>query len=368
MNAAEIRQKEITKTSIVGILANVLLAGFKAFVGLLAGSIAIVLDAVNNLTDALSSVITIVGIKLAKRSPDHAHPYGYGRIEYFSAVIIAGLVLATGITSLVESAKKIFSPELPDYQLATIVVVVAAVVGKLLLGKYVTSQGKKYHSDALVASGTDASFDAIISASTLLGAAVTLIFHISIDGILGAIISLLIIKAGTEMLLEAVSDIMGNRADAEITKDIRKTVASIDGVQGAYDLILHNYGPESAIGSVHVEIPATMTAREVHVLIKKIQEKIYEEFHVFMTVGIYAVDDAYAAQSEAIRAKAKTHEGVLGTHGYFFDTENKYISFDVVTDFTVKDRDALCRDFQAELQEMFPGYRIEFNLDTNYSD
>ena len=179
MNDMAIREKQITKTSLVGIIANVFLAGFKALVGLISGSIAIVLDAVNNLTDALSSVITIVGIKLAKRKPDDDHPFGHGRIEYFSAIIISGIVLAAGIMSLIESVKKIIHPEMPDYTTVTIVIVAVAVVVKLLLGRYVKTQGIKYNSDALVASGADASFDAIISASTLLGIFITIIFNIN---------------------------------------------------------------------------------------------------------------------------------------------------------------------------------------------
>ena len=362
------REQQITKTSIVGIVANVILAAVKAILGALSGSVAIVMDALNNLTDAMSSVITIVGIKLAKRRPDHKHPYGYGRIEYFSAVLIAGIILAAGITSLVESVQKIFDPELPDFQPVVIVLVALAVVVKFFLGKYVKHQGEKYNSDSLVASGTDATMDSVVSATTLLGAAITLIFHISVDGILGTLISLLIIKAGLETLLEAVSDIMGNRADAEITRDIKKTVASIDGVLGAYDLVLHNYGPDSAIGSVHIEIPSDLTANQIHHLTKKIQNTILNQFHVFLTVGLYAVDEAFAQERALVKATATAHEGVLGAHGIYIDPEEKYMSFDAVADFTVRDKAGLCDNIRNELLKTFEGYQIAISLDTNYSD
>ena len=166
----KIREKAITRTSIIGIVTNVFLAAFKAGAGLIAGSISVVLDAVNNLTDAFSSIITILGIKLAKKKPDEKHPYGYGRIEYFSTILIAVIVLSAGVASLVESVKKIFSPTLPEYSLVTVIIIVISVITKLVLGRFVKGQGEKYASDALVASGSDASFDAIISASTLIGA------------------------------------------------------------------------------------------------------------------------------------------------------------------------------------------------------
>ena len=367
MDERLIREKQITRTSIIGIIANLFLVTFKAAVGLISGSIAIVLDAVNNLTDAVSSVITILGIKIAKRKPDNDHPFGHGRVEYFSAILIAGLVLAAGIMSLIESVKKIIHPEVADYTFVTILIVAVAVIVKILLGRFVKNQGIKYHSEALVASGADASFDAIISASTLLAAAVTLLFHFSIDGIIGAVISGFIIKAGVEMFLDSVGNVLGSRPDSETTKAIKQTVKSIEGVRGAYDLILHNYGPDSAIGSIHIEVPATLTAEEVHTLTKKIQLAVAEEFHIFVTVGIYAIDEAHNPQREIINEIACSHTGVLGTHGIFINDEMKYISFDVLTDFKVN-RAELLEDLEGHIGEMLPGYTCGINFDTNYSD
>lgn len=369
MNEVVLREKQITKTSLIGILANILLAGFKALVGLISGSIAIVLDAVNNLTDALSSVITIAGIKLAKRKPDNEHPFGHGRVEYFSAILISGIVLAAGIMSLIESVKKIIHPEMPDYTAVTIIIVAVAVVVKLLLGRYVKAQGVKFNSDALVASGSDASFDAIISASTLLAAAITLIFHITVDGIIGAVISAFIIKAGIELFMEALGSVLGARPDSEATKAIKQTIREIDGVNGAYDLILHNYGPNTAIGSVHIEIPADMSAAELHRLTKKIQLTVSEKFHVFLTVGVYAIDEAHNPQRKMISSIALAHPGVLGTHGIYIDDENKYSSFDVLTDFTVADKPALNKALVQEVTEkVLPGFTVDISFDTNYSD
>ena len=164
------REKAIVKTSVVGIVTNIVLVAFKAAVGLVSNSIAIILDAVNNLSDALSSVITIIGAKLGAKKPNKKHPLGYGRIEYLSSMLVAGIVLYAGITSLVESVKKIIHPEKADYSIVSLIIVAVAIVVKLVLGRYVKKQGKKHNSGALVASGSDALFDAILSASVLASA------------------------------------------------------------------------------------------------------------------------------------------------------------------------------------------------------
>ena len=368
MDQSKIREQQITRTSLIGIAANLFLAAFKASVGLLSHSIAIVLDAVNNLTDAMSSVITILGVKLARRRPDEKHPFGYGRIEYFSAVVIAAIVLAAGATSLIESVKKIFAPETPDYRFVTLLIVAVAVVVKLLLGRYVKGQGEKYNSEALIASGSDASFDAIISASTLVGALISLLLHVNLDGILGAVISLFILKAGVEMLLDSMGDIMGRRPDSTITREIRETVNAIPGVLGSYDLILHNYGPDSAIGSIHVEVPDTSDGRGLHELTRSIQAAVLEKFRVFLTVGFYAVDTARKEEQRLIYDAACRHPGVLGTHGVYFDEARHLLSFDVLVDFTVKDKAGLCAALKEELAPHFPDYGILINCDTNYTD
>ncbi len=361
------REQGITRTSLIGVIVNVLHSGFKALVGLISGSISIVLDAVNNLTDAVSSVVTIVGIKLARRKPDEKHPYGHGRIEYFSAIIVSGIVIAAGVTSLYESVQKIFAPEMPDYSVTTIVIVSVAVLVKIFLGKYVKGQGEKYQSEALIASGSDASFDAILSASTLLGIGITMIFHITLDGWIGAVIAVFIIKAGWEMLTESVSSVIGNRPDSEVSHAIRDAVCEHPEVFGAYDLILHDYGPDYAIGSVHIEIPADMSADQIHRLTRAITEEIYVKFHVILTVGIYAIDQQHEDIRKKIHQTAMEHEGVLGTHAIYIDDAEKYITIDVITDFNVN-RTALKEDLEGHIREYLPGYRSDINFDNNFSD
>ncbi|MBQ1619649.1 MAG: cation transporter, partial [Oscillospiraceae bacterium] len=205
------RERTIIKTSVVGIATNVLLAAFKAVVGLLSRSIAVTLDAVNNLSDALSSVITIIGAKLGARQPDRKHPLGHGRVEYISSLLVAAIVLYAGITSLVESVKKIIHPEAADYSTVSLLIIAVAIAVKLVLGRYVKAQGEKVNSGALIASGSDASFDAILSASVLASAIIFLVWHISLEAYVGVVIAAFIIKAGIGMTTETLDDILGHR-------------------------------------------------------------------------------------------------------------------------------------------------------------
>ena len=232
------RERIIFRTGLTGILANLLLSAFKAAVGLLSHSIAVVLDAVNNLSDALSSVITIVGTKLAGRRPDREHPLGHGRIEYLSAMIVSGLVLYAGITSLVESVKKIIRPEKPDYSVLSLAIIAAAVLVKIVLDRYVTAQGKRVNSASLSAAGADALFDAVLSASVLATAVVFMLTGVSMEAYVGALISVFIIRSGLRMMAGTLNEILGKRADKETTARIMEILTEDETVRGAYDLIL----------------------------------------------------------------------------------------------------------------------------------
>ena len=366
------REKTIVKTSIIGIIANVFLAGFKAVIGLMTNSIAIVLDAVNNISDAGSSLITIVGTKLAAREPDKKHPFGYGRIEYLSAMIISMIVLYAGITSFVESVKQIIHPETPDYSIVSLIIVAVAVLVKIFLGRYVKGVGVKVNSDSLINSGEDATLDSIISASTLVAAAIFMIFHVSLEAWLGAIISLVIIKSGIEMLRDTISQILGERNDVEMVKSIKKTVTSFPDVHGAYDLVLNNYGPDTWNGSIHIEVPDTYSADQLDQLLREITMKVLYEHHVILTaIGVYAMN---TKDEEIIKARKKvqeivlSHEHVRQMHGFFLQKEKKTMRFDLVISFNSKDRKATCAEAVADVQKAFPDYEIHAAMDMDFAE
>ena len=368
----ESREKIIIRTSIIGIIANALLAGFKAFVGVVTGSIAIILDAVNNLSDALSSVITIIGTKIANKGQDKEHPLGHGRVEYLTAMIIAVIVLYAGITSLKESVMKIIHPELPEYTTASLIIVGAAIFVKIGLGLYVKRTGESVKSESLMNSGADALNDSIISASTLVAAIIFIVTGLSLEAYLGVIISIIIIKAGIEMLQSAYDQIVGVRIDAEMASGIRKTVSSVEGVYGVYDLLLHNYGPEFVLGSVHIEVPDTMTADKIDTIEREIQEKVLRENNVIMTsVGIYSRNTTNSRAAN-VRAKIikmlRDHDYILQMHGFYFNEEEKRIQFDVIIDFDAPDRLALYNHIVQEVQEAYPDYEVNVALDVDLTD
>ena len=365
------RSSQIIRTSVIGIIANVLLAAFKAVVGIIASSVAIVMDAVNNLSDALSSVITIIGTKLSQRPADREHPFGFGRIEYFSAIIIAVIVLSAGITSLIESVKKIFNPTEPNYTTATLIVIIVAIIVKLLLGWYVKKKGKELRSDALIASGSDALFDAIITTATLVSAGIMLIWGVSLDGILGALISIVIIKAGIEMLASPVNELLGARVSADLIKEIKQEVMAVDGVRGVFDIILHNYGPDVMIGSLHVNVLDTMSAHEIHGLTRRISTLMFQRHGIVMTVGIYAVATGENQRSELQDKVIQTlaaHKELVQVHGFYYSEKDRMLSVDVVPDITCHDDAALCRQLTEELQALAPDLQVSIVIDHNYSE
>ena len=365
------RDKVIVRTSVIGILTNVFLAVFKAVIGMASHSIAVTLDAVNNLSDALSSIITIVGTKLAGKLPDRKHPFGHGRAEYLSAMIVSGIVLYAGITSLVESVKKIIYPEKADYSTISLVIIAVAIAVKLILGRYVKAQGVKVKSGSLIASGSDALFDAILSASVLGSAIIYVLTGISLEAYVGAVISVIIIKSGIEMMMETLNKILGERADKELTTRIKNILNEEPAVRGAYDLILHNYGPDKNLGSVHLELPDTMTVEEVDRLTRRVEDKVFKETGVALIgVGVYSYNtgnNEAANICNDVRKKVLAHDWALQMHGFYFDPERKDMRFDVVLSFDIDPREGLSILYE-EIQKAYPDYSIQIVPDVDISD
>lgn len=366
------REKEIIKVSIIGIIANIFLVAFKAAIGTLTNSIAITLDAVNNLSDVLSSIITIIGTRIAGRKPDKEHPLGHGRVEYLSAGLIAIIVLYAGITSLVEAVKKIINPSEPEYTNVALIIVAVAVVVKLLLGSYVKSRGKKLNSDSLIASGEDARLDAVISASTVVAALIYIFWGLSLESYLAALISLVIIKAGYEMISETLSQIIGQRTDKAVIESLKATVMEFEDVFGVYDVVLHNYGPDTLIGSLHIEVLDTYTAGELDELERKIMKAAYDKNHVILAgISVYArnsKDDRAKKDFEKVRHLVMSHEYVLQMHGFYINYEEKIMNFDIILDFDSPDRNEEYLHILSDVNEAFPDFAIGITLDLDVSD
>lgn len=365
------RERKIIQTSLIGIATNVVLVGFKMAVGLISGSLAIVLDAVNNLTDVLSSVITIVGTKLANRRPDKEHPYGHGRYEYLSALMIGAIILTAGIMALVESVPKIFHPELADYSVASIIVISGAVLAKLILGRYVKRMGQKLDCGSLVASGVDALWDAVLSFSTLIGIFTAMWFQISIDGYLGVLIGIFILRSSIEILSEALGNILGTAVNPELAREIKQVIRDFPEVKGVYDLRLHNYGPNSLIGSVHIEVADSLTAKEIHRLTREIAHRIFTDFEVMLTVAVYA-ENASTKEHQAIRSELdrviKEIAAVSNTHGFYVDDESKIIFFDLEVPIRYYHNSEVKEQVISKMQATYPDYQFLVTLDIDMEE
>ena len=364
--AVKSRDQIIIRTSIIGIAANIFLAAFKAVIGLLSHSIAVTLDAVNNLSDALSSLITIIGAGLANRKPDKKHPLGHGRTEYLSAITVSAIVLYAGINSAVESVKKIMSPETPDYSNLSLIVIAAAVIVKIILGRYFTLKGKEAGSGALEASGADASFDAILSLSVLACAVLFRMTGISLEAFVGAVISVFIIKSGIEMMLETLDDIIGKRADPDKVREIKRLIKEEPEVRGVYDLFINNYGPGRDYASLHIELPDVMTVEEVDTITRRVQQKVYKGTGVIITgVGVYSYntkDQEAAKIRNTVMETVLQHEWALQVHAFNADTKKKKMRFDVVLSFDIDPRQGY-EVIMKEIRRLYPDYAITITSD-----
>ena len=367
------REKIIVQTSIIGIAANVALAAFKAVVGLLSNSIAVILDAVNNLSDAISSIITIAGTKLSNRAADREHPFGHGRIEYITTTVIAAIIMYAGISSLIESVKGILNPETPEYSTTSLVIIAVAVVVKIVLGRFVRARGRRVHSDTLIASGSDALFDAILSTSVFAAALIFTFTKISLEAYVGVVISGFIIKAAVEMLRGSMKEIIGMRADSELSIRVAEIVANDPEAEGVYDLILHSYGPDRYVGSFHTEISDQMTATEIDSMTRRLTSEIYDQTDgqiIVAAIGIYArntQDNTVIGMRTEITKIAMQHDGVIQVHGFTANIDEKYVAFDMVVEFGF-DSEALMYHIMQDISEKYPDFSLNIKIDRDTSD
>ncbi len=361
------RTKEIVKASIIGIIVNALLAATKIAIGTISGSIAIRTDGINNLSDSLSSVITLVGARLSVREPDRRHPFGYGRIESVSSLIIGLIILYAGLGAFRESVIRIADPKAVDYSAPAIMAICIALLFKVGLGIYTKKQGKKLDSSALTASGEDSLHDSLMSAATIVSALIYMIKGIDIEAYIGIIIALLIVKAGIDTVRETVSNLLGERISAGLIEKVKESIMSFPEVLGVYDIALHSYGKERMIGSAHIEIPEALKAAWIDNLQRAISRKVYEDTGVeMMGVSVYAVNSRQSASEEVrenIAGIVSEFSEVISMHGFYIDQADRAIRFDVVTDFDVRDRSELAERIRERVAKEYPEQEIEVNVD-----
>ena len=377
MNEIDIknREKGIARTSLVGILGNILLVGAKATIGFIAGSISIILDALNNLTDVLSSVITIVGTKLSNKKPDKDHPFGHGRVEYITSAVVGIVILFAGVMAIYESILSIINHfstgEMATYNNVSFIIIGLAVLVKVALGVFFKIKGKKYESDALKASGLDALFDALLSLGTLVGALVSTFAGVYVEGYIGILIGLFILKSAFEVIKGAVVYIIGSSADKELSEKIKNDIAAVKGVDGVYDLILNNYGYNKYIGSVHVGVKDDLTAQEVQKIERAVNYLMYTKYNTIMTTGIYAENtntELSKKMKEDILSIIKKYPSILQLHGFYVEEIRNFANFDLVIAFSESDVNAVVNKVNEELSALYPSYTFFINVDRDYSN
>ena len=290
------RQERIIRTSVVGILVNLLIAAVKIMIGTLASSIAIVSEGINNATDAGSSFLTYIGTKLSGKHPDEKHPFGYGRIEYLTGMVVGVLILYAGLGMLKESVEGILHPSDMNVSILTVLIVARTSRNQIYYWEmYTIKVGKSVESEVLLAVGEDGRNDSYFSGLTILSSVIFLFTGFSLDAYAGIVFSFVVIKSGVDTLKNTASDLIGRSGKEELARKLYKEIRATDGVISAIDMMLHDYGPDSYSGSVNIEIDHKRSIGEVYEEIHRLQLRIMEEYHVTMVFGIYAVDEDTAA-------------------------------------------------------------------------
>ena len=365
------RARSIIRTSIAGIAVNIILAVFKFIVGTASNSVSIRMDAVNNVSDALSSLITIIGTMLSIKAPDRNHPFGYGRTEYLSALLIGMLIVYAGATSLFESAQRIVHPQPIEYSTATFIVMAGAIICKIVTGTYIQKRGKALDSEALIASGHDSVHDSILTLSALIAALIMIFSGINIEAYVGALISVFIIKSGIDTLRITVSDILGERISADLAQAVKQSILEFPEVEDVFDLAIHSYGKDTMVGSAHIEVADALKASWIDNLQRNIAEKVLKDTGVMMMgVSIYAVnsrDETVIEMRDKIRELAGWYEDIIQVNGFYVDQVDKAIKFAILVNFGKTDKTAVRDMLKRDVEKCYPGYEVYITIDYDFA-
>lgn len=371
-NDPDVRKSYGRLAGAVGIISNVVLCIMKISIGLIANSIAIISDGINNLADASSSVITLIGFKLASMPEDKDHPYGHARYEYLTGLLISVLIIVVGVQLLKSSVLKIMDPDPVEFSIVTVIVLAVAIAIKVWQAVFNISIGRKIHSSALIATGTDSRNDVISTAAVLVSLIIGALTGLQLDGIMGCLVALFIIWSGIQLIRETVSPLLGEAPDPELVAEIQEMVLKEEGVLGTHDLIVHNYGPGKVFASIHIEVDSEGSILEIHEMIDDIEMKVKHrlgiEFVAHMDpieISNPAVQQMYTVVAEAIAPM----EGVSNIHDLrIVPGENHTnIIFDAVLSPECSlEREEIISAVNAAVKTIDPNYFIVVNFDIAY--
>ena len=363
------RKNTIVLTSTLGIVVNLLIAVAKILIGVLASSIAIISEGVHNVTDAMTSFLSLIGVKLADKRPTEKHPFGYGRIEYLASLTIAVLILVAGVEMLLGSFKLILKPAELSVTYGALVFIAATAVVKYWLGVYTIRKGKDVDSSSLVAIGLEGRNDAFISAVTIASGLVFLVLHYSVDAYVGVFRSFIVNKTGVDVLLESVGQLLGRAGKKELADQLYREILETEGIINAADMILHNYGPNAWSGSVNVEVDHSKTVGEVYLFLHSLQLRIMHEHNVTMVFGVYAtgIDHKdYVYLRELIVQFVQGQKHIKNFHALYLDSNTNRIYCDFVVDYDLEDWDALREEFIAYMAGFYPDKEVYLTIETEF--
>ncbi|MBU3189327.1 cation diffusion facilitator family transporter [Clostridium bowmanii] len=360
---------------VVGIIVNLLLFITKLFVGVILNSIAVTADAFNNLSDVASSVITILGFKLANKPPDKEHPFGHGRLEYISGLLVSFLVMLVGFEFIKTSFDRIINPSKVIFALIPFILILVSIGFKIWISKFNKTLGKAINSSALEASSFDALSDVISSSCVALSLLLSKWIDFPIDGYIGIIVSFIIIYAGYSLIKSTINPLLGESPDIDLVKGIRSKLLSYDHITGSHDLVIHNYGPSRCMGSIHAEVPCNISIVKIHEIIDKAEKEISEEFDIYLVIHMDPIntdDEEVEASRLELLDILKSFPIIKSIHDFRIVGEGEYknLIFDAVIDFNpsfTTDAEAkLELDIGIELKKYCPQYNVVMTIDRDY--
>ena len=359
--------------SIVGIFCNVFLFAVKFAVGLILHSVSVTADAFNNLSDAGSSIISFVGVKMAEKPADKDHPFGHGRIEYIAALVVSFLVLEVGFTFLKDSFGKILHPETMNFQIVSVVILILSIAVKLWLGLFNRKLGEKIDSKVMMAVFTDSMGDVITTAATILSLIFFAVTDINIDGIVGVGVALVVMWAGVGIAKDTLEPLIGQAIDPEVYEKIKHFVEKYDGIEGTHDLIVHNYGPGRSMASIHAEVPNDVDIEQSHEIIDRIERDAAKELGIFLVIHM---DPVEMRDKRVLKIRDKTvqllHDldPACTIHDFrmVHGEHQTNLIFDMVVpiDYDEKKKSDLSLQLMEKIKEVNPRYECVITVESDY--
>ena len=374
LQSAKVRTAYGMLSSIVGILCNALLFLAKLVVGIVINSVSVMADAFNNLSDAASSVISLVGVKIAARPSDKDHPFGHGRAEYISALLVAFVILEVGLSCIKSSFEKIFSPEAVNFSYISIAILVGSMLVKLWLSFFNRKLAKKTNSSVIKATATDSLNDVMVTGATVASILIFEFFNLNLDGYIGIIVAILIFVSGINIIKDTVKPLLGEAPDPEICDALVEKVLSYDGIVGTHDLVIHSYGPSRSMASIHAEVPSNIDILFAHETIDRIERDVQNEMGIFLVIHMdpIEVNNAVVDSSRevVIDVIASLDCGVTMHDFRMVSGEGQTnLIFDIVVPHSFSDREAedIAQRIKTAVNEKNSTYQCVITVDRSYT-